>query len=428
MRALVEPGPPLSPGDVLRFSRHALLPQVGDLGQRRLRRASVCVVGAGGLGSPALLYLAAAGVGRLGVVDRDEVDMSNLQRQVLHGTADVGRRKVHSACDALLAIDPGVDVVPHDVDLTSTNVRDVLSGYDVVLDGSDNFPTRYVVNDGCADLGVPLVWGSVLGFDAQVSVFWSRPPGGDGIDLRDLFPEPPAPGEVLSCAQAGVLGALCGQVGALMATEAVKLIVGTGEPLLGRVLVLDALATRWREIPLRRAPDRVVGFVRDGRGEEPVAAGEVSATGAPGVAGGCVPVRSGVDDVATVEPADLALLLRTEPPPALVDVREPAEHEAGSIPGSRTVPLSLLRSGGGLADLPEGVPLVLYCSVGVRSAEAASILRAAGRRDVRHLEGGYVAWRLHVAQGRPGALDAPRAVVGVASRGEEPHGRERVLP
>ncbi len=426
----------------MRFSRHALLPQVGDLGQRRLRGAAVCVVGAGGLGSPALLYLAAAGVGRLGVVDRDEVDRTNLQRQVLHGTSDVGRRKTESARDALLAIDPGLDIVRHDVDLTSANARDVLSGYDVVLDGSDNFPTRYAVNDACAELGTPLVWGSVLGFDAQVSVFWSRPPQGEGVDLRDLFPEPPAPGEVLSCAEAGVLGALCGQVGALMATEAVKLIVGTGEPLLGRVLVLDARAARWREIPLRRGPGRVADLARDERaGEpdertgEPGAAGEVGDAGAAEPAGARGEEPAGLSALGRVDSAELAGLLRGDSPPVLVDVRDVAEHRAGAIPGSRVVPLAVLRAGDGLADLPLGVPVVLYCSVGLRSAEAASLLRAAGRRDVLHLAGGYAAWRLHLAEHRSGAPegsrsgpDAPRAVVAVASRGGEPRGRERVLP
>ncbi len=259
MRALVDPGPPLTAADALRFSRHTVLRQLGEVGQRRLRGARVCVVGAGGLGSPVLLYLAAAGVGTLGIVDRDEVDLTNLQRQVIHGHADVGRRKVASAREAVLEIDAGIEVRAHDGDLHAGNVLDVLRGYDLVLDGTDNFPTRYLVNDACAELGLPLVWGSVLGFDAQVSVFWSRPPEGPGVDLRDLFPDPPAAHEVPSCAEAGVVGAMCGQVGSLMATEAIKVITGVGEPLLGRVATLDALAARWREVPLRRSPGRVAG-------------------------------------------------------------------------------------------------------------------------------------------------------------------------
>lgn len=250
---LVEPGPPLTDAERARYARHLLLPEIGDVGQRRLRAARVCVIGAGGLGAPVLQYLAAAGVGRIGVVDDDVVDVTNLQRQVIHGHADVGRPKVDSAAESVRAIDPGVEVVPHRVRLAEDTV-DLLADYDVVVDGADNFPTRYLVNDACVRLGLPEVWGSVLRFDAQVSVFWGRPPAGvpaAGVDLRDLFPEPPAEGTVPSCAVAGVLGALCGQVGSLMATEVVKLVTGVGRPLLGRVAVLDALAGVWREVPLR---------------------------------------------------------------------------------------------------------------------------------------------------------------------------------
>uniref|UniRef100_UPI00202881E2 ThiF family adenylyltransferase n=1 Tax=Actinotalea sp. C106 TaxID=2908644 RepID=UPI00202881E2 len=250
---LVEPGPALTAEQLARWSRHLLLPELGELGQRRLRNARVCVIGAGGLGAPVLLYLAAAGVGCLGVVDADEVALSNLQRQVLHRTQDVGRAKVDSARAAIGDLDPGVDVQVHQVRLTEANVDEVLTGYDLVVDGTDNFPTRYLVNDACVRLGLPEVWGSVLRFDAQVSVFWGAPPAGAGaapVQLRDLFPAPPPEGSVPSCAEAGVLGALCGQVGSLMATEAVKLVTGVGETLLGRVLVLDALSSRWSEIPL----------------------------------------------------------------------------------------------------------------------------------------------------------------------------------
>ena len=247
---LVEPGPGLDLERISRWSRHLLMPELGDIGQRRLAAARVCVVGAGGLGAPVLLYLAAAGVGRLGIIDGDRVAVSNLQRQVLYGTADLGAVKAETAARRLADLDPGVEVVTHAWRLTPDTV-DVLADYDLVIDCTDNFETRYLVNDACVRLGLPEVWGSVLRFDAQVSVFWGRPPAGTpAVELRDLFPEPPAPGQVPSCAEAGVLGALCGQVGAVMATEAVKLITGVGQPLLGRVLVLDALAARWSEVPL----------------------------------------------------------------------------------------------------------------------------------------------------------------------------------
>jgi molybdopterin/thiamine biosynthesis adenylyltransferase/rhodanese-related sulfurtransferase len=411
VRPLVEPGPPLSPSETVRFSRHALLPQLGEQGQRRLRNAAVCVVGAGGLGSPALLYLAAAGVGRLGVVDRDVVDLTNLQRQVLHGAGDVGRAKVESARDALQRIDPDLVIDVHDVDLTAANAEEVLRGYDVVLDGTDNFPTRYLVGDACTALGVPLVWGSVLGFDAQVSVFWSTPPEGEGVVLRDLFPDPPEPGEVLSCAQAGVLGALCGQVGAVMATEAVKLLTGVGEPLLGRVLVIDSLAGRWREVPLRPAPRATARRPPGERAplNQPVAR---RADDRLPDATGEAAQRSQQRVAATIEATDLAQLLEGAAPPALVDVREPHEHAAGAIPGSMLVPLSELLAGGGVEAVPDG-PVVLYCSSGIRSAQAVRLLRASGRRDVLHLTGGIAAW--WASNGGEGA-PMPRDASPAASR------------
>lgn len=407
MRPLVHPGPPLSAADALRFSRHTVLPQVGEVGQRRLRNARVCVVGAGGLGSPALLYLAAAGVGTLGVVDRDVVDVTNLQRQVLHTAGDVGRRKVDSAREAVHGLDPAVGVEVHHVDLHAGNVREVLRGYHLVLDGSDNFPTRYLVNDACADLGLPLVWGSVLGFHAQVSVFWSSPPEGEGVDLRDLFPEPPAPGEVPSCALAGVLGALCGQVGALMATEAIKLITGIGEPLIGRVAALDALTSRWREVPVRRspvrgAPARLPGLTTDAasRSAAPGLAPDapsmsrpapVSARSAPLVGG-----EASIDPSAgTLTPADLAARLRSGEPIAVVDVREPHEFAAGSIPGAVLVPLGEVESAAAGAAIPRDVPVVLYCAGVARAEEARAILDEAGYPDAAVLEGGISAWWVH---------------------------------
>jgi len=251
---LVEPGPELSASDRERFARHMPVPELGELAQRRLRAARVCVVGAGGLGSPALLYLAAAGVGTLGVVDSDRVELVNLQRQVLHGTDCIGLPKAVSAAERLAELDPNARVVPHLERLDATNARDLLGGYDLVVDAVDNYPTRYLISDVCADLGVPVVWGAVLVTRAQVSVFWSRPVGPDGslpgITLRDLHPEPPDPATWVTAAGVGVLGAMCGQVGAVMANEAIKLITGAGDPLFGRVLYLDTMAATSAQVPL----------------------------------------------------------------------------------------------------------------------------------------------------------------------------------
>jgi sulfur-carrier protein adenylyltransferase/sulfurtransferase len=384
---VVEPGPPLTTAAVQRWSRHLLLPQLGDLGQRRLANARVCVVGAGGLGAPVLQYLAAAGVGRLGIVDVDDVELSNLQRQVLHGTRDVGRAKVDSARDAVQAIDPGVDVVTHRVRLTADNADDVLAGYDLVVDGTDNFPTRYAVNDACVRLGLPEVWGSIYRFDAQVAVFWGRPPDGvPPVQLRDLFPDAPPPGTVPSCAEGGVLGALCGQVGSVMATEAIKLLTGAGEPLLGRVLVLDALTARWSEVPLVGDPARAD---RAERAEREARTRAAAGPGAP--ADGAAGDAPAVPTITARELADrLAARDRDADRFLLVDVREPGERDLVAIPGAVGVPLAAILAGD--ADLPRDVPLVLHCRSGVRSEQAARALLAAGHPDVRQIAGGVLAW------------------------------------
>ncbi len=364
---VVEPGPALTAEQLRRYDRHLLLPGIGLDGQRRLRNARVCVVGAGGLGSPVLLYLAAAGVGTLGIVDQDDVDETNLQRQVVHGRSDVGRPKVDSAREAVLALDPDIAVVVHRGRLTEQDVADVLSGYDVVVDATDNFPTRYLVNDACVALGLPEVWGSVLRFDAQVSVFWGRPaaPGLTAVQLRDLFPEPPAADEVPSCAEAGVLGALCGQAGSVMATEVVKLVTGAGEPLLGRVLVIDALAARWTEVTFAQA----AGSTREA---------------------GQVPARAS----STVTARELAALLAGPPAgrPLVVDVREPTEHAIVAIPGSRLVPLGQILDGSAFEAFPRDRQIVLHCRTGARSAQALRAVLEAGFTDVAHLDGGILAW------------------------------------
>lgn len=376
---LVEPGPALDPAELVRYSRHLLVPEVGDLGQRRLGNARVLVVGAGGLGSPVLLYLAAAGIGTIGIVDGDAVDESNLQRQVVHTAADVGRRKVRSAAETVRAANPFVRVEEHDLRLDATNALDLVRAYDVVVDGTDNFPTRYLVGDAAVLAGKPVVWGSVLRFDGQVSVFWADPPAGsghEGVHYRDVFPVAPAPGDAPSCAEAGVLGVVCASVGAMMATEVVKLVTGIGEPLLGRLLVLDALSARWREITVRPDPTatRVSGLV-----EETVA---------------CAVPAAGSSDLvdARTLAARLAARERGEDAFDLIDVREPAEHALVAIPGSRLVPRGAFVTGEAFADLDPGAPVVLYCKAGARSDDVLGLARQRGFTDVRHLDGGILAW------------------------------------
>jgi len=370
--ALVPPGPPLTREQLARGSRHLLLAEIGVEGQRRLRNARVCVIGAGGLGAPVLQYLAAAGVGTIGIVDDDVVDVSNLQRQVIHGTADVGRPKVDSAADAILELDPDIRVVAHCERLTSENVDAILGSYDVVVDGTDNFPTRYLVNDACVRLGLPEVWGSVLRFDAQTTVFWGR----HGVQLRNLFPEPPAADEVPSCAEAGVLGALCGQVGSVMATEVVKLVTGTGESLLGRVLVIDALRGRWSEVPLvgsDRPATAPIGNDRPVVPREEIRMPDVPVTTAPELVARLAAREAGTDEF------------------LLIDVREPEEFAAGAIPGAVLVPLGSVLDGSALDGLPRDQEIVVQCQVGARSLTAARVLRGLGF-DASNLDGGILAW------------------------------------
>lgn len=360
---LVEPGPDLTSAQVSRYSRHLLVPGMGIEAQRRLLAARVAVVGAGGLGSPVLAYLAAAGVGHLTVIDDDVVDATNLQRQVMHATADLGRPKVESAAEFVRGLNPDVGVTTRQVRIVPGNAQELLAGHDLVLDGADNFPARYAVSDACVALGLPVVWAAVLRFDAQLSTF--VPGGGEAVSLRDLFPVPPRPEDVPSCAEAGVLGALVGQVGSIMAAEAVKLICGFGEPLVGRVLLVDALSQRTREVPLRPAGVVVELPVHEAV-RELVPLEEVSAEDVRGLAGDGTHV--------------------------LLDVREPGEHALGTVPGALTVPVGEVLSWEELdSHLPEG-PVVVYCKAGPRARRAAAHLVRLGHPDVRVMTGGMLAW------------------------------------
>lgn len=382
---LVPPGPDLGAAERTRFARHVLLPDLGVDGQRRMRAARVLVVGAGGLGSPALLYLAAAGVGTIGIVDDDVVETTNLQRQVVHGVTDVGRPKVDSAADAVRAISPDTVVVRHGDRLDAAGALGVVADYDVVLDGADNFPTRYLVGDACARLGIPHVWGSVYRFDGQVSVWWA----GEGPCYACVFPAQPPPDAVPSCSVGGVLGAVCASVGSVMTTEAVKLVTGIGEPLVGRLLVHDALRQTWDAVPVRRDPAcRVCGTGAD-------------ATRPLGWATAPAEAASGPDDGAGGRPGvdvgELARLLRDRAaggePFVLLDVREPGEADVATIPGSVLVPVGRVRAG-------ESVPgergrVYVHCKSGARSAEAVDLLRARGV-DAVDVRGGILAWSREV--------------------------------
>jgi sulfur-carrier protein adenylyltransferase/sulfurtransferase len=375
--ALVEPNAELSREEIARYSRHLIIPDLAMDGQKRLRSASVLLIGAGGLGSPNAMYLAAAGVGHLGLIDFDVVDASNLQRQVIHGTSDIGRSKLESARDKIAEINPGVRVTLHNTRLTSENARELIRDYDLVVDGSDNFPTRYLVNDACVLEGKPYVWGSIYRFDGQASVFWAE----HGPCYRCLYPEPPPPGMVPSCAEGGVLGVLCATVGSIQANEAVKLITGMGEPLVGRLVIYDALELSFKDIRVRKDPDCAVC------GEHPTVTelidyedfcGVVSDEAERAAAG------------ATMTPAELKAILDDGRRIKLVDVREPAEWQINRLPGAELIPLGELPDR--LSELPQTEPIIVYCKVGGRSAEALALLRQSGFSTARHLGGGINAY------------------------------------
>jgi sulfur-carrier protein adenylyltransferase/sulfurtransferase len=377
---LVEPAAELTVDEIRRYSRHLIIPDVGVEGQKRLKNARVLCVGAGGLGSPALLYLAAAGVGTLGIVEFDVVDESNLQRQVIHGVSDVGRPKAVSAAEKIAEINPLVNVVIHDTALDRDNVRDIFSRYDLIVDGTDNFATRYLVNDAAVLLRKPYVWGSIYRFDGQASVFWAE----HGPCYRCLYPEPPPPGMVPSCAEGGVLGVLCASIGAIQVTEAIKLLTGIGEPLVGALTVYDALEMTYRKIKVRKDPDCVLcgpnATQTDLLEDYDDFCGSVSPEAQEAV----------VD--ATITASELKEWQDSGKDLFLVDVREPAEYEIVRIPGATLIPKGDILSGQALARFPQDRQIVLHCKTGVRSAEALAALKGAGFRDAVHVQGGIVSW------------------------------------
>ncbi|MFY9767484.1 MAG: adenylyltransferase/sulfurtransferase MoeZ [Mycobacterium sp.] len=374
---LVEPAAELTRDEVARYSRHLIIPDLGVDGQKRLKNARVLVIGAGGLGAPTLLYLAAAGVGTIGIVDYDVVDESNLQRQIIHGVSDIGRSKAQSARDSIAEVNPLVDVRLHEVRVEPQNALQLFEQYDLILDGTDNFATRYLVNDAAVLAHKPYVWGSIYRFEGQVSVFWEDAPGGRGLNYRDLYPEAPPPGTVPSCAEGGVLGVLCASIASVMGTEAIKLITGIGEPLLGRLMVYDALEMSYRTITIRKDPStRKITELIDYEEFCGVVSEEASDAAAD----------------SSITPRELRDLLDSGKKVALIDVREPVEWDINHIDGATLIPKSMINSGEGLAKLPADRVPVLYCKTGVRSAEALAAVKKAGFADALHLQGGIVAW------------------------------------
>jgi sulfur-carrier protein adenylyltransferase/sulfurtransferase len=389
---LVEPAAELTIDEVRRYSRHLIIPDVGMAGQKRLKNSRVLVIGAGGLGSPALMYLAAAGVGTLGVVEFDEVDESNLQRQVIHGQSDIGKPKAESARDTIREINPLVDVVVYGERLDNDNVMRIFGDYDLIVDGTDNFATRYMVNDAAVLLGKPYVWGSIFRFDGQASVFWAE----HGPCYRCLYPEPPPPGMVPSCAEGGVLGVLCASIGSIQVNEAIKLLTGIGEPALGSLVVYDALELEYRKLAVRKDPNCAIC------GENPTVTelidydtfcGAISDEAADAVADSTISVLQLEEWLAERDSGDRDFVL--------VDVREPNEREINQIPGSVLIPKGDFLSGEGLQQLPQDKQAVFYCKVGGRSAEVLAVAQGAGFSDAVHVGGGVAAWVNQVDPSQP---------------------------
>jgi adenylyltransferase/sulfurtransferase len=379
----------LTPQEVARYSRHLIMPEVALAGQKRLKASSVLLIGAGGLGSPLGLYLAAAGVGRIGLVDFDVVDFSNLQRQIIHGTPDVGRPKLQSARDRLLAINPEVKLDLYEARLTSANALDIFQPYDVIIDGTDNFPTRYLVNDACVLLKKPNVYGSIFRFDGQASVFW--PP--HGPCYRCLYPEPPPPGEVPSCAEGGVLGILPGLVGCIQATEAVKLILGKGEPLIGRLVLYDALRMNFREFKVRRNPKCPMC------GDQPTITRLIDYEQFCGLRGQESPPPMPADDSFETTVDELKKRLDRKDDILILDVRNPPEFSICRIPGSTLIPLPELPTR--FVELDRNKEIVVHCKSGMRSAKAVQFLRQQGFTSIKNLKGGILAWADQVDPSMP---------------------------
>jgi len=377
---LVEPAADLSVDEVRRYSRHLIIPDVGMAGQRRLKNAKVLCVGAGGLGSPALMYLAAAGVGTLGVIDFDIVDESNLQRQIIHGQSDVGRPKAESAAASIREINPLVEVIVHNEPLSTDNVMDIFAGYDLIVDGTDNFATRYMVNDAAVLLGKPYVWGSIFRFDGQASVFWAE----QGPCYRCLYPEPPPPGMVPSCAEGGVLGVLCASIGSIQVNEAIKLIIGIGDPLVGRLMIYDALEMTYRQVKVKKDPECPLcgknPTITELLDDYEAFCGVVSDEAAEAAQG------------STITATELKEMLDRDDDIYLVDVREPNEYEIVSIPGATLIPKGEFLSGAALERLPQDKRIVLHCKSGARSAECLAVVQNAGFSDAVHVGGGVLAW------------------------------------
>jgi len=389
---LVEPADSLTRDEVMRYSRHLIIPDVATTGQKRLKNAKVLAVGAGGLGSPTLMYLAAAGVGTLGIVEFDTVDESNLQRQIIHGQSDVGRSKAESARDSVREINPLIDVVIHETRLDNDNVLEIFSQYDLIVDGTDNFATRYMVNDAAYFLKKPYVWGSIYRFDGQASVFWPTAEGVEAPCYRCLYPEPPPPGMVPSCAEGGVLGVLCASIGAIQTTEAIKLLTGIGEPLVGSLMVYDALEMSYRKIKVRKDP------------ECPLCGKEPTITGLIDYESFCGAVSEEAMEAAigsTILATELKERIDSGADIFLVDCREPAEWEIMSIPGATLIPKGEFLNGNALADLPQDKEIVVYCKSGIRSAEVLAALKGAGMSNSVHVQGGVIAWQAQVDPSLP---------------------------
>lgn len=389
---LVEPADELSIDEVRRYSRHIIIPDVGMAGQKRLKNARVLCVGAGGLGSPNLMYLAAAGVGTLGIVEFDTVDESNLQRQIIHGQSDIGRSKAQSAADTIAEINPHVNVVIHEERLDNDNVMGMFAQYDLIVDGTDNFATRYLVNDACVLLGKPYVWGSIYRFEGQASVFWAE----YGPCYRCLYPEPPPPGMVPSCAEGGVLGVLCASIGSIQATEAVKLLTGIGDPLVGRLMVYDGLEMAYRTVKVRKDPNCAVC------GENPTVTELIDYDA---FCGAISDEAAAAAMDSTISVKDLALMLeqreRGERDFELIDVREPGEWEIVNIEGAVLIPKGEFLNGSALEKLPHDKQVVLHCKVGGRSAEVLAVVKSAGFSDAVHVGGGILAWVSQIEPDKP---------------------------